>query len=544
MNTIFLAGVFSPDMPSVGDHAQVYALEQFLADKFSDYQVVKLYRSDPEIMCKLKVQVQPNDLIFISSSGDFGDRYVTVSDWHDTRKRIIETFKDNRVVQLPVSVCYLNACNFEVDKGFFVDKPHFTLLCRTFENAELLKANFSCDVQFFPDFVFYLKPEIKRGSRNGALVIMRKDDESCFKPVGKTVSLLDKLVGYGLAARVVNKFFNCLSHDEYVYQDNVLTNEIKRGCRDVTFKDVMVTDFKLTDESRKSHIAYLFELFSRYSVVVTDRFHAAVFSALTNTPCVALPTGIKDKIKGCSNLLPQTLYADNLKVLPKTIKQALTLSPNSLNYSEYFDNFRAIVFKPQTPINQTALSSDTLTVIKRRRSIRKFNDLPIPKDKINAIVEAGIYAPSAANMQATRFKIVTDPALIQQVCNHCSPWLIKSNPSFVIAVCYNLSQPNKVGINMKSHSEPWQRFIWQDTACAMQNMMIAAESCGLASCWASILPSKFGSQEKNLSNLLALNADLKLTCLLLVGYPLQTVDYDSAVHQGYKIKRNLTGAVL
>jgi exopolysaccharide biosynthesis predicted pyruvyltransferase EpsI/nitroreductase len=544
MNTVFLTGVFSPDMPSVGDHAQLYALEQFLADKFSDYKVVKLYRSDPEILSKLRMQVQPNDLIFISSSGDFGDKYSGLSDWHGTRKQIIETFRDNRVVQLPVSVYYLSACNFEVDKGFFADKPHFTLLCRTPESAEMLKANFDCDVRFFPDFTFYLKPTVKIQKRNGSLIILRNDAEACFAPQGKIYSLMDKASGYGLAGRAINKALRHFGYDngKYVYQPDIVINKIKCSCPGAYFKDVMVTDFNLTDDSRKSHIAYLFELFSRYSVVVTDRFHAAVFSALTNTPCVALPTGIKDKIKGCSNLLPQTLFADSLKVLPKTIKQALTLSPSSLDYSEYFDNFRAIVFRPQTPVNKNILSSDTLTVIKRRRSIRKFNGLPIPKDKINAIVEAGIYAPSAANMQATRFKIVTDPSLIQKVCNQCSPWLIQSNPSLVIAVCYNLSQPNKVGVNMKSHSEPWRRFIWQDTACAMQNMMLAAESLRLASCWASISPSKFGSQEKNLSNLLALNADLKLTCLLLVGYPLQTVDYDSAVHQGYKIKRNLTGA--
>jgi exopolysaccharide biosynthesis predicted pyruvyltransferase EpsI len=305
-------------MPSVGDHAQLYALEQFLAEKFSDYQVVKLYRSDLELMDKLKVQVQPNDLIFISSSGDFGDRYA-YSGWHDTRKKIINTFKNNRVIQLPVSMCYVSNCNFEVDKSFFCNLPHFTLLCRTPENAEMLKANFNCDVRFFPDFVFYLKPAVKNCSRDGALVVMRKDDEACFAPVNRINVLMDKLVKYGLAGRAVNKVLRTLGYGNYVYQNDVLINEIKRSCQPVCFKDVMVSDCKVTDESRKNLIKSLFELFSQYKVVVTDRFHAAVFAMLTGTPCVALPTGIKDKIKGCIQLLPNTLYTDSLKALPDTV---------------------------------------------------------------------------------------------------------------------------------------------------------------------------------------------------------------------------------
>jgi len=544
MNTIFLTGIFSSDMPSVGDHAQLYALEQFLADKFNDYQVVKFCRSDPEILQKLLEQVKLGDLIFICSSGDFGDKYSSLSDWHGTRKQIIETFRDNRVVQLPVSVCYLSACNFEVDKGFFADKPHFTLLCRTPESAEMLKANFNCDVRFFPDFVFYLKPTIKVQNRNGILLIMRKDEEACFTPLDAVSSLMVTFEKWGLIGRALNKFLRNLGYRNNVLNFDAVLNKVKKACSSVDFKDVMVSDCKVTDESRKTLIQNLLADFSQYKVIVTDRFHAAVFAMLTGTSCVALPTGIKDKIKGCNQLLPNTLYVDALKDLHSAVKQALTLQSKNMDYTVYFDSFRDIVFKPKTVQVKQVLSNDTLTVIKNRRSIRKFNGLPIPKDKINAIVEAGIYAPSAANMQATRFKIVTDPALIQQIIKHCSPWLQQSNPSLVIAVCYNLSQPNKAGINMKSRFEPWRRFIWQDTACAMQNMMLAAESYGLASCWASISPSKFGAQEKNLSNLLALNADLKLTCLLLIGYPLQTVDYDSAVHQGFKIKRNPIGAVL
>lgn len=52
---------------------------------------------------------------------------------------------------------------------------------------------------------------------------------------------------------------------------------------------------------------------------------------------------------------------------------------------------------------------DIFELIKTRRSIRKFQDKPIPKEMIEKIVEAGIRAPSSMNRQPWRFVVVGDP---------------------------------------------------------------------------------------------------------------------------------------
>lgn len=537
MNKLFLVGVFSPKLPSVGDHAQLFALEKFLTNEFGDYELVKFYRDDPQLFCKLQSQVHNDDLIFISSSGDFGDKYA-YSGWHETRKKIVDSFRNNRVVQLPVSVCYLNPANFELDKSFFCNIPHFTLLCRTVESADLLTANFSCDVRFFPDFVFSLKSPVKCKRRVGGLVVLRDDAESYQTPPSEVYRLMVKLNTYGFVGHTINRILkrlNCLG-------DVNVSKIVWKYCGAVLQKDVMVSNCSLTNAIREQAIGDLFRLFSGFQLVVTDRFHAAVFAQLTGTPCVALPTGIKTKISGCNGLLPMTLCIDSTKDLQNAVKEALAMKVQTVDYSQFFDGFRDnIVFNTKTLKVSAKSCHDVLDVIKSRRSIRKFTGVAVDNRLIDLVVEAGVYAPSAANMQATRFKVVKDYKLIRKICLQCSPWLAHCTPSFIVVVCYDLSAPNKIGLN---HKVWGYRFIWQDTACATQNMMLAAEGLKLGSCWASISPKQIAEHEKVLCELLGLKSELVLTDLLLVGYPAQQIDYELALHQGNKIKRNMKEALL
>ena len=46
--------------------------------------------------------------------------------------------------------------------------------------------------------------------------------------------------------------------------------------------------------------------------------------------------------------------------------------------------------------------------IKTRRSVRSYKDLPVPKELIDKVIEAGNYAPTGNNTQAWRFVVVSD----------------------------------------------------------------------------------------------------------------------------------------
>jgi nitroreductase len=55
--------------------------------------------------------------------------------------------------------------------------------------------------------------------------------------------------------------------------------------------------------------------------------------------------------------------------------------------------------------------------IKSRRSVRAFADKPVPKEKIEAILEVAVWAPSATNEQPWRFIIIEDKSVIKLVSN-------------------------------------------------------------------------------------------------------------------------------
>jgi len=459
------------------------AVQKFLEREFIDYEIRHFYRDEVDRF--FREDVKEDDLIFIHSSGDFGDLYT---DWHPVRKRIIDAFPENRVVQLPVSVYYQSPATFETDKIFFSGRRNLLILCRTLKSAKLLSNNFGCRVEFFPDFAFYLKPDFPDVERKGVLGVFRCDAESSFR----------RRVPRKLLRRPIKRFVNFLLDIDH-------RKRVHRLFHDCFIRDVQVSDVDITDENRERIVFDCLRFYRGFKKVLTDRFHACVFSYLTDTP---------------------------FSVFEGKIPQKTCVNP-FLDYDSYFQRFRDLVLSDDScSLNDNFRSkkNEVFDVILSRRSVRKWNSEPVELNKINQILEAGAYAPSAANLQATKFRVLSHADYIKFVCNHTSPWFQRSFPNRVILVLYDKS---------KLPCETWtERFVWQDTACAMQNMMLVAESLGLKTCWASVNPK----QEKNIKNFFGIPKRFVLACMLFLGYSDVQVSLKSR-HQGRQIARNV-GAVI
>jgi len=485
MANLFWVGCFPPHSHSVGDHAQTLAVGNFLVKHFSDYTIKRFYRT--EINDFFRHKVQSEDLIFIQSSGDFGDYY---RGWHDTRKMIIERYPHNRIVQLPVSVHYDSSGYFEVDKIFFSDKPNLLILTRTKAGEHLLRGNFGCEVKFFPCFTLTLKPVKLNVKRKDTLVVLRMDSESTFRK------------------QVPRKFMRRYVRDSIDFLLNVeLTRRVRRSFRDSVVKDVQISSVDVTDANREQVVMDALKLYQRFEHAVTDRFHACVFAYLTGTPFTPLTGKIEQK----------------------------TLFDWNINYQKYFRGFRSLVFdkpKPRatTPPVRTD-GNDVLTVIRSRRSIRKWLPRQVEDWKLQAILEAGIYAPSACSTQAVKFKVVTQQDLKQFVCDSTAFWFKRSLPAAIILILYDAEWTEKCGLRQKWH----KRFVWQDTAAASMNIILAAESLGLKSCWVSFDPKHQQdlSRKFGFKNLILCNA-------IFLGYSVQRVDLAHAMHQGRPVRRRST----
>ncbi|MCJ7613180.1 nitroreductase family protein [Candidatus Bathyarchaeota archaeon] len=141
-------------------------------------------------------------------------------------------------------------------------------------------------------------------------------------------------------------------------------------------------------------------------------------------------------------------------------------------------------------------------VILGRRSIRRYEDKEIPQAVLDKIVEAGRQSPSAVNKQPYRFVIVTDSGLKKELKSLFSRFLEKA--PVVIVGCAN----TKALLTGK-----WATV---DTAIALENMVLAAWSLGVGSCW-------IGSfNEQKTKELLKIPEDWKVVALVTFGYPAET----------------------
>jgi nitroreductase len=61
------------------------------------------------------------------------------------------------------------------------------------------------------------------------------------------------------------------------------------------------------------------------------------------------------------------------------------------------------------------MNMDALETIRTRRSIRQYQDEPVPKDVLQQVLSAAMYAPIACNAQPWQFAVIEDRKLLREV---------------------------------------------------------------------------------------------------------------------------------
>ncbi len=146
-------------------------------------------------------------------------------------------------------------------------------------------------------------------------------------------------------------------------------------------------------------------------------------------------------------------------------------------------------------------------VISKRHSIRSFKETPVSREILNSLLEAGIQAPTASNLQAWRFVVVHDPGVVRKI-NMFSPGM-SGGPAAVIAICsdYGYAEAKKSGKHYKDYG------CIMDASMAAQNIMLAAVDAGLGTCAIK------SYTESAVRKILKLPEEIHLEILIAVGYP-------------------------
>lgn len=164
--------------------------------------------------------------------------------------------------------------------------------------------------------------------------------------------------------------------------------------------------------------------------------------------------------------------------------------------------------------------------ILHRRSVRKYANKPIPHADLLELVEAGAYAPSGSNWQTQRFLLIDQPNEIKRFFEIKQANGVRFDTAAALICVFSDASLARVDRPIEKHV--WEVLRIQDTAAAIQNILLLATAKGIASCWVSLGPRMSGKRMlrgKHWRDLFPhheIPASYEPQGVVTLGYPLRT----------------------
>ncbi len=119
---------------------------------------------------------------------------------------------------------------------------------------------------------------------------------------------------------------------------------------------------------------------------------------------------------------------------------------------------------------------DTIQALFTRRSIRKYRSERVPEEKLETLLRAAMFAPSARNQQPWHFVVVDDREQLDRIrAAHPYAGMLATAGAAVVVCCEEA---------LVTSDGNWIN----DCAAAVQNLMLAARAEGLGTCWLGVYP--------------------------------------------------------
>lgn len=156
------------------------------------------------------------------------------------------------------------------------------------------------------------------------------------------------------------------------------------------------------------------------------------------------------------------------------------------------------------PVSDSSKPETLLSLLRERRSIRRYASQPVPRAQVEEILEAAIWAPSSHNRQPWRFCVVTDAALRGRLADEMAErWRLDLTADgmdvaeiekrvkvrrlrllgapVVVVPCLCMEEMDRYPDARRSAAERTMGV--QSVALACQNLLLAAHARGLGACW-------------------------------------------------------------
>ena len=246
-----------PDHSNLGDQAQAFCIRKWFDTYYTDFEVVELMTTPINsnrfsLLNEIANKIKPEDKVFFQSG------YTSTDTNRDeiTHRIIVEQFKNNHIIFFPQTVRYTCEKEMKITSDIYNKHKNITFLARdkvSYETARNMLT--SAKVLLYPDIVTSLIGKYSFiNKRNGILFCMRNDSEQYYEKaqIGALRKQLDFIAPTDLT--------------------------------DTTIK----MDYKELSTELKKVLEETFDKFSRYKLVITDRYHGTIFTLISQTPVIVV----------------------------------------------------------------------------------------------------------------------------------------------------------------------------------------------------------------------------------------------------------------
>ena len=150
---------------------------------------------------------------------------------------------------------------------------------------------------------------------------------------------------------------------------------------------------------------------------------------------------------------------------------------------------------------------DALNTIMERRSCRVYQDRPVSEETIEALLKAGMVAPSAMNSQPWEFLVMQDAEKKAAAAELVSYWsMLKKTPLAILVMA-----------NTNGYRASTQEFFVQDCALSAGNILLAAQAMGLGGVYLGLYPKQ--DVMSKLRAIYGIPEHILPFAVLSIGYP-------------------------
>ena len=250
--TVFLFGY--PIHSNLGDQAQAWCIEKWLRENYSDCRLITFnWSTSYDLALRLlRKRIREDDLIFFHSGYLMVDHHSELPVYC----RVVKMFPDHKIVIMPQTIHFFDEKVEARVAETFNNHPDLILMCRDKVSYARAREVFNgCKLMLYPDVVTSLiGTKVFAGERKGVLFCMRNDMEAFYKP-DQISALRERFEG-------------------------VAETTLSDTSVDVTRREL--------ERHREQVLEKILESFSKYELIVTDRYHGTIFSLIAGTPVIVL----------------------------------------------------------------------------------------------------------------------------------------------------------------------------------------------------------------------------------------------------------------